>query len=170
MDGHEYICIRKSQLPQPIFDKQYELQDLVQNAYVYVEIRKRKYGLPQAGKLVKNELIPHLTKHSCHQCKCFHGLFTHDARPTTYSLLVDDFVVKYCIGRVWSPPWYYFYSATLPTNTSLETQTLFDSHLGRFESLRLCSCTLVESAPILSLAPLWLNPRRILAPLWFYPN
>lgn len=39
------------------FMKAYNLHDLVTDGYVYVEIRGRMYGLPQAGRISHNELV-----------------------------------------------------------------------------------------------------------------
>ena len=41
----------------------YELHDLVHNGYVYVEIQKGMYGLPQAGKLANDRLQKFLEPH-----------------------------------------------------------------------------------------------------------
>lgn len=40
-------------------------------------------------------LLTHLAKHGYHPCKNIHGLFTHATRPIAFSLVVDDFGVKY---------------------------------------------------------------------------
>jgi hypothetical protein len=94
MARYEYMRIPISQIPAAIFE-QYQLHDLVHNGYVYVEIRRSMYGLPQAGKLANDDLIPHLAKHGYHQCKHTHGLFRHDTRPIMFCLVVDDFGVQY---------------------------------------------------------------------------
>jgi hypothetical protein len=49
------------------------------------------YGLPQAGKIANNKLVPHLASHSYHQCK-------HTPGPILFSLVVDNFGVQY-VGR-----------------------------------------------------------------------
>jgi hypothetical protein len=51
----EYMMIPFSLIPQAIFD-QYDLGPLVHNGYVYVEINKGMYGLPQAGKIAKYKM------------------------------------------------------------------------------------------------------------------
>jgi hypothetical protein len=53
------------------------------------------YGLPQAGILANKQLVPHLAEHGYHACKHTHGLFKHETRPIAFSLVVDDFGVKY---------------------------------------------------------------------------
>jgi hypothetical protein len=56
------------------------------------------YGLPQSGRLANDALVAHLKQHGYHQCKFTHGLFTHDTRPISFSLVVDNFGAKY-IGK-----------------------------------------------------------------------
>jgi hypothetical protein len=56
------------------------------------------HGLPQAG-IVANELLQHnLAKDDYRPTTHTHGLWTHDTRPISFSLVVDDFGVKY-VGR-----------------------------------------------------------------------
>jgi hypothetical protein len=65
---------------------------------VYGEIRKGMYGLPQAGRIASDALIPHLATHGYNQSKRTPGLFTHAVRPIAFCLIVDDFGVKY-VGK-----------------------------------------------------------------------
>jgi hypothetical protein len=61
------------------------------------EIRKGCYGLPQAGILAYERLLKHLRANDYHPTNV-PGLFRHRTRPVTFSLVVDDFGVKY-VGR-----------------------------------------------------------------------
>ena len=97
MEHYEYMRIPVHQIPQVIFEL-YNLQELVHNGFVYVEIRKGMYGLPQAGILANQQLVPHLAKHGYIQSQHTHGLFIHTSRPIMFALVVDDFGVKY-VGR-----------------------------------------------------------------------
>jgi hypothetical protein len=56
------------------------------------------YGLPQAGILANELLQRNLTKDGYRPTTHIHGLWTHDTRPISFSLVVDDFGVKY-VGR-----------------------------------------------------------------------
>ena len=56
MTHYEYMRIPIAMLPQAIID-QYALTPLIHNGFVYVEVRKGMYGLPQAGKLASNQLV-----------------------------------------------------------------------------------------------------------------
>lgn len=49
-------------LPQAIIDY-YNLTPLVHNGYIYIEICKEMYGLPQAGILANDQLKEHLAEH-----------------------------------------------------------------------------------------------------------
>jgi hypothetical protein len=50
LERYEYVCIPISMIPNKIMDE-YNLHALVHNGYLYVEVRKGMYGLPQAGLL-----------------------------------------------------------------------------------------------------------------------
>jgi hypothetical protein len=56
------------------------------------------YGLLQAGILVNELLQRNLAKDGDRPTQHTHGLWTHDTRPISFSLVVDDLGVKY-VGR-----------------------------------------------------------------------
>jgi hypothetical protein len=97
MDHYEYMRIKVADIPKDIFEH-YNLGPLVHNSYVYTEIRRGMYGLPQAGRIANDALLPHLAAHGYTQAAHTPGLFTHVSRPISFSLVVDDFGVKY-VGR-----------------------------------------------------------------------
>jgi hypothetical protein len=55
MDHSEYMRIPLNLIPQEIQDE-YNLLPLAHNDYIYVEIQKGMYGLPQAG-ILANKLL-----------------------------------------------------------------------------------------------------------------
>jgi hypothetical protein len=76
--------------------KHYNLRDkATPDNYIYCEIQKRMYGLPQAGIIAQQLLEKHLQKHGYHQSQMAPGLWKHDTRPISFSLVVNDFGVKY---------------------------------------------------------------------------
>ena len=75
---------------------QYALQSLVVNRYVLVEIRKGMYDLSQAELIAQKRLNAHLLKFGYKKCEHTPGLYTHTTRATTFTLVVDDFGIKYC--------------------------------------------------------------------------
>jgi hypothetical protein len=65
---------------------------------VYIEIQKGMYGLPQAGILTNELLQRNLAKYGYRPTQHTHGLWKNDTHPISFSLVVDDFGVKY-VGR-----------------------------------------------------------------------
>jgi Reverse transcriptase (RNA-dependent DNA polymerase) len=94
MERYEYMRIPINVIPEDIV-QQYNLKALEHNGYMYVEIRKGMYGLLQAGRIANDALVPYLALHGYNQSKHVHGLFTHITCPICFSLVVDDFGVKY---------------------------------------------------------------------------
>jgi hypothetical protein len=93
----EYMVINLSSLPQENIDK-YDLIELAQDGKVYIEIQRGMYGLPQLGILANELLQRNLAKDGYRTTPHTHGLWKHDTRPNSFSLVVDDFGVKY-VGR-----------------------------------------------------------------------
>ncbi len=77
---------------------QYNLTEHAKNGFVYLEIRKAIYGLPQAGILANKLLRQRLCPHGYYEVAHTPGLWKHITRPTQFTLTVDDFGVKY-VGR-----------------------------------------------------------------------
>ena len=74
---------------------QYKLEKKANNGYVYFEIRRSIYGLPQAGKLTNTALKEHLAPYGYFEVAHAPSLWRHITRPIVFSLVVDDFGVKY---------------------------------------------------------------------------
>ncbi len=56
---------------------------------------KFKNGLPQAGIVAQELLQERLVKVGYHQSKIIPGLWTHKTRNISFTLVVDDFAIKY---------------------------------------------------------------------------
>jgi hypothetical protein len=98
MPRYEYMRLKLSDLPED-FVKQYNLNSKVtKDGYVYIEIRRGMYGLPQSGLLAQQLLEKRLNKKGYRQSELTPGFWTHDWRPISFSLCVDDFGVKY-VGK-----------------------------------------------------------------------
>ena len=97
MNRYEYM-----KMPLSIFPswtrKQYNLDANALNGFVYWEIRKAIYGLPQAGMLANKQLRKHLKPAGFYEVAHTPGLWKHKRRPIQLSLIVDDFGVKY-VGK-----------------------------------------------------------------------
>ena len=95
MERYEYLKLKLCDIPEEII-KEYSLRTIATpDESVYVEVRKGMYGLPQAG-LIANELLEkQLNKEGYFQSTLVPGLWTHKTRPISFTLVVDDFGVKY---------------------------------------------------------------------------
>ena len=86
-------------LPLSVFPEQikqqYNLKKQSKSGYVYFDIRRSIYGLPQAGKLASMALKEHLAPYVYFEVARTPGLWQHITRPIAFSLVVDDFGVKY---------------------------------------------------------------------------
>ena len=60
-----------------------------------MELRRAVWGLPQAGILANKRLKQKLAPFGYHECKNTPGLWYHETRNITFTLVVDDFGVKY---------------------------------------------------------------------------
>ena len=58
----EYLRIPVNVIPKEMFDL-YNLGPLVHKGFVYCEIRKGMYGLPQAGRIANEQLTKFLAPH-----------------------------------------------------------------------------------------------------------
>ena len=96
MDEPEYVRIKFKDIPQEFADE-YNLKEYVHNGWVYFEIVKGCYGLPQAGRLANDLLRERLAKEGYYEAET-PGLWKHASRPIQFVLVVDDFFVEY-VGR-----------------------------------------------------------------------
>lgn len=95
LDTPEYMSIRLDQMPEASRRKYIHDLSLVRNGCILVEITRSLYGLPQAGRLSQQRLIRHLEAHGYKQATHTPCLFTHIDRPVSFTLIVDDFGIKY---------------------------------------------------------------------------
>ena len=81
-------------IPQEFIDW-YDLVPKVKNGYIYMEISRGIYGLLQSGILAKKMLKKRLAKHGYHELPHTPGIFHHETRQVWFTLVVDDFDIKY---------------------------------------------------------------------------
>jgi hypothetical protein len=91
---YEYVCIPTHMLP-PAIIALYKLENKIHNGYVYAEVQKGMYGLPQAGKLANNRLRKFLAPYGYVPCPVTPGLWTHLHSDLMFTLVVDDFGIRY---------------------------------------------------------------------------
>ena len=60
-----------------------------------MEIQKSMYGIPQAGNFSNDKLKLHLEKFGYGQTPVTPSLWRHQIHPLQFSLVVDDFGIKY---------------------------------------------------------------------------
>ena len=94
LDRYEYMKMPIKLIPQEFIDL-YDLASKAKNGYVYMEIQRGMYGLPQSGILANKLLKERLAKHGYNELPHTPGLFKHDTRPVWFTLVVDDFGIKY---------------------------------------------------------------------------
>jgi hypothetical protein len=120
---YEYMHMLLSRLPEEIVNK-YNLKALAVDGWGYIEIRKGMYGLKQGGllanQLLQTRLAPFGYYPVCHT-PC---LWLHKTRPIAFSLIVDDFAVKY-VGK---------HHADHLRNTLLQSYELTDDWEGKLYS------------------------------------
>jgi hypothetical protein len=71
------------------------LEEKIHDGYVYAEVRKGMYGLPQAGKLANDRLRKFLAPAGYVPCTVTPGLWRHQHSNLMFSLVVDDFGIRY---------------------------------------------------------------------------
>ena len=94
MDRYEYMKMLIGIFPQHVIE-QYNLMQKVYKRCIWIEIRRSIYGLPQARKLANEFLRKKLAPHGYFEVKHTPGLWKHVSRPIQFTLVVDDFGVKY---------------------------------------------------------------------------
>ncbi len=95
MARYKYMQLRIADMPEDIIEH-YNLRDkATPDGYIYCEIQKGMYGLPQAGIIAQQLLDERLQKHGYHQSQMTPGLWKHDTHPISFSLVVNNFGVKY---------------------------------------------------------------------------
>ena len=102
LDRFKYMQMRIDLIPKKLIDL-YNLGDKVKYdskgvGYVYMEIRKGIYGTPQEGILSNKLLKEQLTEYGYNEAAHTKGLYKNNTRPVWFTLVVDDFGIKY-IGQ-----------------------------------------------------------------------
>jgi hypothetical protein len=93
LDRYEYMKMPLTLFPEWIIE-QYNLQMHALNGFVYLEMQRAVWGLPQAGILANKLLRRRLLPHGYYECTNTPGLWKHEWRPISFTLVVDDFGFK----------------------------------------------------------------------------
>ncbi len=98
MARYEYMQLWIANMPEDVI-KHYQLTNITtSDGYVYCEIQKEMYSLPQAGIIAQQLLEKQLQKHGYCQCVTPPGLWKHNTWPISFTLVVDNFGVRY-VGK-----------------------------------------------------------------------
>jgi hypothetical protein len=94
LDEYEYVQFKVDMIPPNII-AHYNLTPMIHNGYLYAKIKKAWYGLKQSGKIAHDDLVEHLAKHGYEKLPFTEGLFKHKTKDIAFTLVVDDFAIKY---------------------------------------------------------------------------
>jgi hypothetical protein len=93
---NQYKCMHiPLELSPPWIVAQYDLLTKVHRGCIYLEMQRAVWGLPQAGILANKLLCKRLAPHGYYECKQTPGLWKHTSWPISFTLVVDNFGVKY---------------------------------------------------------------------------
>ncbi len=92
---YKYVRLKLADIPEEIIEE-YNLREIVtDDSYVYCEIRKGMYSLPQVLLIAQELLEQQLSKVGYSQSKIIPGLWTHERRQTCFTLVVNNFAIKF---------------------------------------------------------------------------
>ena len=86
--------IQNSMIPQEFVEKS-NLTEKAYNGYIYSRVAKGMYGLPQESQISHDALVKHLEPYGYYPSIKKPGLWKHNIRPINFTLVVNDFGVKY---------------------------------------------------------------------------
>merc|ERR1711884_368599 len=92
---YQYMRIKLDLIPLSI-QLAYDLASKVDaDGYVYVRIRGALYGLKESGRIANEDVVDLLSAHGYKESPLTPGLFTHETRDISFTLVVDDFGIKW---------------------------------------------------------------------------
>jgi hypothetical protein len=95
MVNPKYVRIKITDIPEE-FILEFDLAGKEDhNGWIYFEILRGCYGLPQAGILANNLLCGHLEKEGYYEAATTPGLWKHKWGPIQFCLIIDNFGVEY---------------------------------------------------------------------------
>ena len=98
MSRYEYMRLKLCNIPEDVALHYNLSSKFKSDGYVYTEIRRGIYGLPQSGLLAQQLLEKRLDVEGYIQNKLVPGIWNHSWCPVTLTICVDDFGVKY-VGK-----------------------------------------------------------------------
>jgi hypothetical protein len=98
MARYEYMRLKLANMPANVIEHYHRNKIATPNGHIYCEIQKGMHGLSQTGIIAQELLADQLKNHGYTQCKTMPGLWKHNSRPIAFSLVVNDFGMKY-VGK-----------------------------------------------------------------------
>jgi hypothetical protein len=91
----KFIQIKLSDIPNEIINEYKLREKATKNGSIYIRVKRGMYSVPQAELLANKLPKKCLNKHGYQQSKLVPGLWEHNTRPRQFTLVVDDFCMKY---------------------------------------------------------------------------
>ncbi|KAL7482914.1 hypothetical protein ACHAW6_008568 [Cyclotella cf. meneghiniana] len=113
----KFAKITLSDIPEVIILEYNLYHKATSNGGIYIWCRCSMYSLPQTGSLGHNLLEQNFNKAGYCQSQIVPGLWKHDTRPIQFTLIVDDFGVKYS----WDGPIHLIDTLKQHYNVSVDT-------------------------------------------------
>ena len=95
LDRFKYIHVPYSNFPPDIIEHYNLASKVAADEFIYIEIRQTIYGLKQTDKLANQQLKKVLATRGYFPSKYTPGLYLRKTSPISFTLVVDDFGVKY---------------------------------------------------------------------------
>ena len=83
-----------SMIPHEFLEK-YNLAEKAHNRYIYARVKNGMYGLTQTGRIAHVALLKYLDMYGYHPLSKLPRIWKHNSWPINFTLVVDDFDVKY---------------------------------------------------------------------------
>ena len=91
----QYICVLPNMVPQEVWnDPCYDIH-IAADGFIFLEIRRGMYGLKEAGVIAFDQIVRYLDPHGYKPAPYNPGFWRPTTRPTTFTLCIDNFGVKY---------------------------------------------------------------------------
>ncbi len=95
MECYEYFRMKPALFPKDVIDEYNLCNKVDTNGNVHCKVRRKMYGLPQAGIIVQELPEAHLLKARYTQSKITPGYWKHTWQPISFTLVVDNFGIRY---------------------------------------------------------------------------
>ena len=95
LDDYQYMRFNVKDVPPEVINLYNLHNKIIPDGWLYCKIQRAIYGLNEAGKLANIQLQKLFATEGYYPCLFTQELFRHETRDITFSLVVDDFGVKY---------------------------------------------------------------------------